>query len=74
MLMILRPQDILVLLKLVAIGCNDWSYNRLAVELGMSPSEVHSALKRALTASLALQKADKITPYLDRIANRAGNK
>ena len=62
--MILKPQDILVLLKLVAIGSNDWSYNRLAVELGMSPSEVHSALKRALTASLALQKADKITPYI----------
>ena len=62
--MILKPQDILVLLKLVAIGRNDWSYNRLAVELGMSPSEVHSALKRALTASLALQKADKITPYI----------
>jgi hypothetical protein len=62
--MILKPQDILVLLKLVALGHNDWSYNRLAVDLGMSPSEVHSAIKRALLASLAISQDDKITPYI----------
>ncbi len=62
--MILKPQDIMVLLKLVVIGDNDWAYNSLAVELGMSPSEVHSAIKRALSANLAIQKQDKIIPYL----------
>jgi len=62
--MILKPQDILVLLKLVAIRDNDWAYNSLALELGMSPSEVHSAIKRALSANLAIQKQDKIVPYL----------
>ncbi len=57
---ILKPQDILILLKLVAIGQRDWSYNRLAVELGMSPSEVHAAIKRAMVAGLAVNKENKI--------------
>lgn len=52
----LKPQDILVLLKLVAIGHKDWAYGRLAVELDMSASEVHSAVKRTLAAGLAVQK------------------
>lgn len=37
--MVLKPQDIYVLLKLVALGRESWSYNRLGVYLGMSPSE-----------------------------------
>lgn len=53
--MILKPQDILVLLKLVAVGRAEWSYNQLAIDLGMSPSEVHAAIKRALAARLAIQ-------------------
>jgi len=62
MAMILKPQDILVLLKLVAAGRGGWAYNRLAVELGMSPSEVHAAVKRALAARLAVRKEDGIVP------------
>ena len=57
----LAPQDVLVLLKLVAIGPRVWSYNELAIELGMSPSQVHSAIKRAITARLALRGNDGIT-------------
>ena len=60
--MVLKPQDILVLLKLAAIGDRSWAYNSLAVELSMSPSEVHSAIKRAISANLAIQKQDMITP------------
>lgn len=52
--MILKPQDILVLLKLVAMGKEPWSYNRLAVDLGMSPAETHAAVQRALGAQLAV--------------------
>jgi len=63
----LKPQDILVLLKLIAIGNQKWAYNKLAVELGMSPSEVHSAIKRALAAGLAIQKDDKIIPYVSNL-------
>lgn len=51
--MLLKPQDILVLLKLVALEKTEWSYNRLAVALFMSPAEVHAAAKRALSAQLA---------------------
>ena len=60
--MILKPQDVLFLLKLVAIGHDDWSYNRLAVELGMSPSEVHAAARRALAAQLAVRLGERPEP------------
>ncbi|MEW8571668.1 MAG: hypothetical protein AB2571_17810, partial [Candidatus Thiodiazotropha sp.] len=62
--MILKPQDILVLLKLVAQGDRAWSYNRLAVKLGMSPSEVHGAIKRAIAANLAVVLDRQIQPNL----------
>lgn len=58
----LKPQDILVLLKLISIGQQNWSYNRLAIELSMSPSEIHAAVKRALGAGLASQRDKRITP------------
>jgi len=48
----LKPQDIVILLKLVALGGDKWSYNALAYELAMSPSEVHAGIKRSITAGL----------------------
>jgi hypothetical protein len=51
-----KPQDILVLLKLVLAPGGDWSYPQLAVDLGMSTSEVHAAVKRAEAAGLANKK------------------
>ena len=62
--MALKPQDIMVLLKLIANDGNDWTYNGLAVELGMSPSEVHGAAKRALAAQLAVKREDRLTPNI----------
>lgn len=41
----LKPQDILFLLKLVALGKSPWSFKKLAIELGMSPAEVHAAAR-----------------------------
>jgi hypothetical protein len=64
MIMGLAPQDVLVLLKLVALSHQGWSYNELAIELGMSPSQVHSAIKRALAARLAQRKNGEITPQV----------
>lgn len=61
---ILKPQDILVMLKLVALGQRPWSYSGLAVSLGMSPSQLHSAVRRALAAQLAVKKGDMITPHI----------
>jgi hypothetical protein len=62
--MLLKPQDIFVLLKLVAIAGGDWSYNRLAVSLYMSPSETHAAVKRALAARLAVYRDDRVHPNI----------
>jgi hypothetical protein len=64
MMTILKPQDILVMLKLVALGQQPWSYAWLAVSLGMSPSQLHSAVQRALVAQLAVKKGDIITPHI----------
>lgn len=50
--MILKPQDIVILLKLTTLGNRTWSYSALALELGMSPSEVHSGIRRAAAARL----------------------
>ena len=50
--MILKPQDIVILLKLIAIGSEPWTFQRLAVELKMSQSEVHAGVRRAVAARL----------------------
>jgi len=60
--MALKPQDVMVLLKLIAIKNISWSYNGLAVKLGMSPSEVHAAAKRAIAAQLAVKREGHLAP------------
>jgi hypothetical protein len=60
--MILKPQDIVVLLKFIAIGKSDWSYAKLAADLVISSSEVHAAVKRSLQAQLAFQYNSQIMP------------
>lgn len=48
----LKPQDLVVLLKLALNREDRWSYTSLASSLGMSPSEVHAAVRRAIHAGL----------------------
>jgi hypothetical protein len=48
---VLKPQDVVVLLKLSVAG-GEWSYPSLANALGMSASEVHSAIRRANDSGL----------------------
>lgn len=60
----LKPQDILLLLKLVAVGKKHWSFNKIALDIGMSPSEVHAAAKRALAARLAVKDGNEIWPNI----------
>ena len=62
--MTLKSQDVMVLLKLIAIQQKYWSYNGLAVELCMSPSEVHAAAKRALAAQLAVKRDGSLVPNI----------
>lgn len=58
----LKPQDVLLLLKLVSQDKKPWSFNKISVELGMSPSEIHAAAKRALAARLAVKEGNSILP------------
>ncbi|GBE14542.1 hypothetical protein BMS3Abin14_00586 [bacterium BMS3Abin14] len=52
--MVLKPQDIFITLKLVALGNESWSYVRLANELFMSASEINAGVKRSLRAGLLI--------------------
>ena len=53
----IKPQDIVVLAKLLAYKTNkDWSQNSIASELCLSPSQINSAFKRLVEVGL-------ITPY-----------
>ena len=65
--MTLKSQDILFLLKLIAIGKEPWIYNSLALDLGMSPSQVHAAAKRSLKANLAVVHNDNIQPHISNL-------
>lgn len=50
--MALKPQDVYVVLKLVAAGPRRVPYSHLGLELVMSPSEVHASVKRARVSGL----------------------
>lgn len=62
--MILKPQDVVFLLKLVPERRQPRPYNALAVELDMSPSEVHAASRRALAAQLAVPAGKRVIPRM----------
>jgi hypothetical protein len=53
--MMLKPQDILVLLKLTVLENTHWTYSSLASELFMSSSEVHAGIRRAAQSRLYSQ-------------------
>ena len=57
----LKPQDILVLLKL-ATEAPSWTFDSLARELGLSASAVHRSLQRAEEADLYEGKRRKLKP------------
>jgi len=48
----MRPQDIVVLLKIIAIGQNPWQLKDLAASLFLSPSEISESLNRSQLAGL----------------------
>ena len=50
--MALKPQDVYVVLKIVAQGSRRAPYSHLATELVMSPSEVHASVRRARESGL----------------------
>ena len=69
--MLLKPQDLVVALKLVALGDKPWTYILLASELSMSASEVYAAIHRAIQAHLfspAASRSDKPRPVRDALS------
>jgi hypothetical protein len=59
----LRPQDIVVLLKLHLLDGQSWTFERVASGLFMSASQVYQALVRAEEAGLYFAGARTIRPY-----------
>lgn len=61
--MSIKPQDVVVLCKLLAKhGDQQWSQNSIASELFLSPSQVNSAFKRLVEAGLLTQYHSKSQP------------
>lgn len=58
----LKPQDIVVMLKMLCMGGSQWTYASLAYELEMSSSQLHSAVKRALASRLGTKHYRQINP------------
>ena len=54
----LKPQDLMVLLKLVSRGEKSATYGELAESLGMSSSEVHASIGRTKAARLVNMEDD----------------
>lgn len=53
----LKPQDLLVQLKVVAHPPRRWTYAALGEALAMSASEAHASVKRAVASGLAVSHA-----------------
>ncbi|MEE6161059.1 MULTISPECIES: hypothetical protein [Cylindrospermopsis] len=51
-LVMLKPQDIVVLLKVHNLKNSEWTYNQLGTALHISPSEVYAGLKRCQSSGL----------------------
>lgn len=62
--MSLKSQDVLVLLKLVALGDEPWTYSSLAADLELSASQVHAAIQRAIRSELAYEAGDQIRVHV----------
>ena len=60
----LKSQDVLVLLKLVALGDEPGTYSALAVDLDLSPSQVHAAVQRAIKSDLAYEAEDQVRVHV----------
>lgn len=56
----MRPQDIVILMKLVALDNQPWQYRDLSASLYISISEISESLNRSMLAGLVDQERKKI--------------
>jgi len=59
---VLKPQDLVVALKLVVLGDQQLSYASLGQVLHLSPFEAHAAVQRLIAARLAAPIAGRVRP------------
>lgn len=57
----MRPQDIVILLKIIALGKDTWQLKDLARQLFISPSEVSESLNRSYLAGLVDYEKKKVS-------------
>jgi len=65
--MVLKPQDVFIALKLVALGRRRWTYAELSQSLHMSASETNAGVRRGIRAHLLpppRQRGDNPRPIL----------
>jgi hypothetical protein len=58
----LKPQDIVIVMKILTKDHEPWTQALIALQLGMSVSEVNGGIKRALVSGLLRIKNKKATP------------
>jgi predicted transcriptional regulator len=56
----MRPQDVVILLKILTIGEPNWQYRNLASSLGISVSEISESLNRSHMAGLVDESRRKV--------------
>lgn len=56
----MRPQDVLILLKIAAKGDQSWYMKDLSIELGISASEVSESINRSVFAGLMAQDKTRL--------------
>jgi hypothetical protein len=61
----MRPQDVVILLKIIALEGKDWLMKDLAMSLRVSPSEVTESLERSAIGGLIA--ADKVRVMRDNL-------
>ena len=66
--MVLKPQDVFVVLKLIALARPRWTYVQLANELFMSVAEINAGIRRAIQAGLVARLEGKQSPQTIRKA------
>ncbi len=56
----MRPHDIVILLKIAAKGSQNWLMKDLAIELGISASEVSESINRSVQAGLLAKDKKRV--------------
>lgn len=67
----MKPQDVVILFKILAWGGNDWTQSMLSQHLGISQSEISESIKRSKYSGLISSIDNKVNKraFLDFIVN-----